>query len=308
MANQPRAAVDAAVAYIESNLDSGQVVKETFNGSSSWSSAYTYETSSGKKYFVKMALGRGESMFRGEAQGLQAMYDTHTLRIPKVYHVGSLSKGPPGGGSMRGSGSYIVMEYLNLSGRSSQADLGRQLALMHCAEPSVPEARAGKFGFPVDNTIGGTAQPNGWMDNWVDFFRERRLRHMLQLAGEPSLKRMGHKLCDKLEVFFEGIQVKPSVLHGDLWSGNIAAVDGQPCIFDPATYYGHHEAEFGMSWCAGFTHQFYNAYHEIIPKDPGFEDRKQIYLLYHYLNHYVLFGSGYYSECESILVRLTKKL
>ena len=80
----------------------------------------------------------------------------------------------------------------------------------------------------------------------MEFFRERRLRHQLRLAGDAELSRKGDKLCKHLGNFFEGIEVKPSVLHGDLWSGNIAAVDGAPCVFDPATYYGHHEAEFGM--------------------------------------------------------------
>lgn len=72
-------------------------------------------------------------------------------------------------------------------------------------------------------------------------------------AGDRKLSQLGEKLCDNIGVFFEDVagQIKPSVLHGDLWSGNIAGVQGQPAIFDPATYYGHHEAEFGMSWCAG---------------------------------------------------------
>ena len=65
------------------------------------------------------------------------------------------------------------------------------------------------------------------------------------------------------------MQVKPSVLHGDLWSGNISGVDGDPSIFDPAVYYGHSEADFGMSWCAGFSSAFYDAYHRVLPKAPG---------------------------------------
>lgn len=96
---------------------------------------------------------------------------------------------------------------------------------------------------------------------------------------------------DRLDVLFEGVEVKPSILHGDLWSGNMAAVDGAPAIFDPACYYGHHEAEFGaslwvaakvtdairittgMSWCASFGQAFWSAYHELIPRAPGFEVR-----------------------------------
>jgi len=142
----------------------------------------------------------------------------------------------------------------------------------------------------------------------VEFFKERRLKHQLQLAGDAELLRMGNKLCSKLEIFFEGIDVRPSLLHGDLWSGNIADVDGTPCIFDPATYYGHHEAEFGMSWCAGFEKKFWDAYHEVIPKAEGWDDRNDIYTLYHYLNHFNLFGNSYYTQCAQILQRLTMKL
>lgn len=163
--------------------------------------------------------------------------------------------------------------------------------------------------------------------------------------------------CTDLMCF--DMQVKPSVLHGDLWSGNISGVEGKPSIFDPAVYYGHSEADFGMSWCAGFSSAFYDAYFRVLPKAPGqclcpvfalcsvqtltaplsnqaltyrlvaafswwyilacivtvlhayfagFENRKQLYLLYHYLNHYNLFGGGYYSSAEGILRNLTSKI
>ena len=82
----------------------------------------------------------------------------------------------------------------------------------------------------VDNTIGGTPQPNGWTDDWVDFYRERRLKHQLRLLGDRRLSQLGDKLCDSLGDFFTDVQgsIKPSTLHGDLWSGNIASVDGAP--------------------------------------------------------------------------------
>jgi protein-ribulosamine 3-kinase len=100
--------------------------------------------------------------------------------------------------------------------------------------------------------------------------------------------------------------VTPSVLHGDLWSGNMATANGRPAVFDPAVYYGHSEAEFGMSWCASFGQAFYNAYFEVLPKSPGFEERRNLYLVYHYLNHYNLFGSSYLTESERLLRRLQK--
>lgn len=115
--------------WIEENLQTGPVTSTQFMGGSSWSSAYVYETPGGK-FFVKTAQGRqAEEMFFGERHGLEAMAATGTLRIPKVFHCGALPDRP--------SGSFIVMEYLNIRGRADPAELGRRLALMHLAEPAV---------------------------------------------------------------------------------------------------------------------------------------------------------------------------
>ena len=117
------------------------------------------------------------------------------------------------------------------------------------------------------------------------------------------------QVCDEtsgLESLFEGVTVKPAVLHGDLWSGNIGGCQGQPCIYDPATYYGHHEAEWGMSWCASLGPSFWKGYRELIPEEPGFAQRRILYELYHKLNHYNLFGGGYYNDACSLMERLAK--
>lgn len=299
---------DGAAAWIEEHMGMGKVTGTSFAGGSSWSSAYVYATESGRKLFVKTALGRDpQSMFRGEAEGLRAVHATRTVRVPEVHHYGPLPSAP-GGGALRGGGSFIVMEHLDLQGRCDQAELGRQLARMHLATPQ--HEHAGQFGFVCDNTIGGTPQPNPWEDDWVAFFREHRLRHQLRLAGNARLNAAAEPLLrpGALETFFHGIEVRPSVLHGDLWSGNIASAGGAPTIFDPATYYGHSEAEFGMSWCAGFGAAFWAAYHELLPLAPGHEARADLYELYHKLNHYNLFGSGYLGDCERLLARLAKRL
>jgi protein-ribulosamine 3-kinase len=162
----------------------------------------------------------------------------------------------------------------------------------------------------VDNTIGGTPQQNAWSAGggtsaWVAFFRDRRLLPQLKLAREPALQRLGDRLCDKLPALFVGIaDIKPAILHGDLWSGNIAGVGVAPAVFDPASYYGHAEAEFGMSWCASFSPAFWSAYHAELPRQPGFERRAKLYQLYHYLNHYNLFGGAYYSTAAALLQTL----
>ena len=147
----------------------------------------------------------------------------------------------------------------------------------------MPAARAGSGTDrpPPRHRSGATYQPNDWCESWVEFLRERRLRHMLTLARDAQLSALGDRLLAPgvLESFFEGVEVRPSILHGDLWSGNISGLRGGRgvTIFDPATYYGHHEAEFGMSWCASFNGDFWRAYRRHVPKDEGFESRLRIY-------------------------------
>eukprot|EP01025_Chloroclados_australasicus_P066022 TRINITY_DN9022_c0_g1_i1.p1 TRINITY_DN9022_c0_g1~~TRINITY_DN9022_c0_g1_i1.p1 ORF type:complete len:419 (-),score=21.38 TRINITY_DN9022_c0_g1_i1:53-1309(-) len=269
-----------------------EVTQSDTIGSSGWSSQVVCTTDDGTKYFAKTSSRSAKEMFEGEALGLQAMFDTHTLRVPEVIAYEDYA-----------NGSYLITEYLKFGGRCDQAELGRQLARMHKATPKEAE---GRFGFPIDNTIGGTSQPNKWETDWVTFYREHRLLHQVQLANDRKITELAAPVIQNLEVLFDGIEVKPSVLHGDLWSGNMAGVEGAPAVFDPAVYYGHSEAEFGMSWCAGFTNAFYHAYHEELPKQPGFEKRRDLYLLYHYLNHYNLFGSGYRGECVRLLEKLRK--
>lgn len=169
------------------------------------------------------------------------------------------------------------------------------------------QAGDGKFGFAVDNTIGGTPQPNKWTSSWVDFFRDQRLLHQVNVSGNSELQALAAPVAEHLDVLFEDLdEIRPSVLHGDLWSGNMASVGGQPAVFDPAVYFGHSEADFGMSWCAGFGQAFYDAYFSELPKAPLFERRRDLYLVYHYLNHYNLFGSGYLGESERLLRKLQK--
>lgn len=252
-------AVNDATRWLESQQGFGRVMKCRSGGGSAWSSVHVLEMDTGQKLFLKTCDkgNAGYEMFRGESLGLKAMYHTQSLRIPKVYHVDT---------SAEGTCAYILMEYLEFGGKSSQEEFGRMLARMHRAEPEAEEARSGLFGFPVNNTIGGTPQINHWMDDWVDFFRTQRLHYQLRLAQDTELSRLGDVLCSNLEDYFQGIDVKPSTLHGDLWSGNIASCDGKPSVFDPACYYGHHEAEFGMSWCAGFSNAFWHGYRDIIAK------------------------------------------
>ena len=284
-------------------------------GGSSWSSAYRYDVSDGRRVFVKLGRGLGaQAMFDGEAQGLRALSATHTLRVPAVLHAGPVA-----------DGAMIAMEYFDLQGRVDQARLGGLLAEMHQAVPAYGRAAAGYFGFDCNNTIGGTLQVNTWsqetgVNGWVAFYRDNRLAPQLKLTRDTGIQRLGDKLMTHhLDALFCDLDdIQPSLIHGDLWSGNIHSVDGTPCILDPACYYGHAEAEWGMSWCAGFTAEMFEAYHALVPRgtleahsrprarSPQFGQRAKLYQLYHYLTHLTLFGDGYRSSCMGLLESLTR--
>ncbi|KAK9121286.1 hypothetical protein Syun_018903 [Stephania yunnanensis] len=234
--------------------------------------------------------------WEGDFLKLNFLHSLVSLRHPYHVKVGSLPT----------SGSYIIMEFIEFAifihqSLCVQSVLGKKLGEMHKAGKSFKG-----FGFDVNNTIGSTPQINNWKSDWVEFFAEHRLGFQLKLAkeqfGDSTIYEKGERLMKNLGPLFENVAIEPCLLHGDLWSGNVSAdKDGEPVILDPACYYGHNEAEFGMSWCAGFGGSFYNSYFEVMPKQPGFEKRKDLYMLYHYLNHYNLFGSSYRPSALSII-------
>ncbi|KAE7999784.1 hypothetical protein FH972_004182 [Carpinus fangiana] len=277
--------------WILSGGKATQITKTSSVGGGCINLATRYDTDAGS-FFVKTNRSIGPSMFEAEALGLGAMYETRAIRVPKPFKVGPLPTG----------GSYIIMEFIQFgNSRGSQSILGRKLAEMHKAGKSEKG-----FGFDVNNTIGSTPQINTWSLDWIQFYGEHRLGYQLKLAldqyGDSTIYEKGQRLVKSMGPLFENVAIEPCLLHGDLWSGNISSDNnGEPVILDPACYYGHNEAEFGMSWCAGFGGSFYNAYFEVTPKQPGFEKRRDLYMLYHYLNHYNLFGSGYRSSSMSII-------
>ena len=192
----------------------GAVSKSQGMGGSGWA-AFCRVSTAEREFFVKTSNKNCEQMFYGEAVGLRAMHATNTIRIPEVLKFGD---------SESGDGSYIIMDFLTLGGRADQRVFGRRMAEMHLATPAAAEAREGKFGFDVTNTCGGTTQPNAWRDDWVEFFLEQRIGHQLRTAGDATLNAEWAKVrqaTDELRSLFEGVEVRPSVLHG-------APVERQP--------------------------------------------------------------------------------
>jgi protein-ribulosamine 3-kinase len=258
--------------------------------------AYRVEGRDGRRFFIKLNSADKAAMFATEAAGLGEIAATQTVRVPQPITHG-----------VAGKQSYLVLEHLELSSRGDAQLLGEQLAAMHCCTGV-------RFGFSQDNFIGTTPQPNEWpgreKSDWIDFWHERRLGFQLRLAAQNGyggqLQSLGEKLLDALPAFFTGYIPQPSLLHGDLWSGNHAYLpDGTPVIFDPATYYGDHECDLAMTELfGGYSAEFYAAYRAAYPLDAGYVTRRELYNLYHILNHANLFGGGYVGQAEQMMQRL----
>ncbi|MBK8538066.1 MAG: fructosamine kinase family protein [Candidatus Competibacteraceae bacterium] len=251
-----------------------------------------------RAFFVKVNTAARLPMFEAEAAGLAELAATRTVRAPK----------PIGHGVAAGQ-SWLMLEYLPLVGGGARAmeKLGRQLAALH-AQP-----RTG-FGWHRDNTIGATPQPNTYGDDWIEFWRERRLGFQLNLAARNGytgvLQQQGEQLRVQLDGLFVGCQPTPALLHGDLWSGNAdCTADGEPVIFDPAVYQGDREADLAMTELfGGFPESFYVAYREALPLAAGYPQRRTLYNLYHILNHLNLFGGGYRAQAEQMIAQLLAEL
>lgn len=245
-----------------------------------------------QQYFVKLNTAANLEMFVAEAEGLCALADSATIRVPTVICYG-----------IANDQAYLVLEYLPLTTRGNQAQLGQALARLHrCA--------GRRYGWHRDNTIGATSQQNTYTDNWLVFWRDRRLGFQLALAAENgfsgSLQAKGRELLNRLDSLLAEHQPVPSLIHGDLWSGNYGfTMDGTPVIFDPAVYYGDRETDLAMTELfGGFGNDFYRAYEAEYPLSTGYETRKILYNLYHVLNHLNLFGGGYLRQAETMVDRL----
>ena len=244
--------------------------------------------------FVKVAPLSREAALAAEAEGLRELAAANAVRIPGVLGLG-----------VAGDRAFLALEWIDFgSARAgTETQLGERLARLH-------RSTAARFGWHRDNTIGATPQRNDWTAGWPTFFAIHRLGFQLELAersahGGRWLER-GRELCDRLDAFFVGYAPQPSLLHGDLWGGNWAAdASGTPVIFDPATYYGDRETDLAMTHLfGGFGREFYAAYEAAWPLDRGASARRDLYNLYHVLNHLNLFGGGYRTQAGRMIERL----
>ncbi|MDH5388355.1 MAG: fructosamine kinase family protein [Gammaproteobacteria bacterium] len=257
----------------------------------------SFQISNGEfRYFVKTNHSSHADMFEVEAEGLQEMANSNTIRVPRPVCYGEF-----------GNQCYIVMEYLDLAGGGDNMLFGQQLAAMH-------KKTADRFGWHMDNTIGSTPQYNNQSNDWIEFWRKERLGFQLDLAASNGyggeLQMLGERLMADFPVLFESYHPKASMLHGDLWTGNYGALaDGTPVIFDPAFYYGDREAELAMTTLFGsFSRDFYAAYNEAWPLDQGYTARRTFYNIYHIINHTNLFGGAYHGQAISMIEQVLSEI
>lgn len=283
--------------HIETSTGNGfSVDRQQVVGGGSINNAFILSDSKRGQYFVKTNHSGQAAMFEAEARGLQELADSNCIRVPRPVCHGD-----------DGSQSYIVLEYLDMSGHAEQVALGKQLAEMH--KVTMPQ-----FGWQIDNTIGATHQPNKMMDDWLEFWRKQRLGFQLKLAAKNGyggeLQTLGDEMLARMHVLFTGRQVVASMLHGDLWGGNVSGLPGgAPVIFDPAFYYGDREADIAMTYLfGGFSKQFYASYQESYRLDDGFEVRKTFYNIYHIINHLNLFGGGYHVQAVDMLKKVLAEI
>jgi len=266
------------------------------HGATGWGEAWSLADGT-RRWFVKSATGRYADMLACEADGLAALASTGTIRVPAVAACGR-----------EPDVAWLALEWLDLRGSGGSVKLARALAQLHRA-PVARGPQGERYGWHCDNWLGGTPQRNGWSNQWCGFFRDQRLAPQIALAhdnGFGALARNAERLVDALDVLLDGHEPAPSLVHGDLWSGNAAVVDGgEPVVFDPAVYVGDREVDLAMTALfGGFDADFYAVYDASFARPAGHATRRDLYDFYHLLNHVNLFGAGYLPRSERTLTRL----
>lgn len=273
-------------AHIKQHLSLGVIGKQSVG--TGLFSAYQVTLSDGSSAFIKYQSNPNQQLVN---EGRELTLLRKTIHTPAVL----------------GSCEYcLILEWINAAHNPNmQSQMGSELAKLH-------QNTGDYFGFGFDNKIGQTPQPNGVgknINNWADFYWQYRLLHQIELANQgrlitptdyQQLLDIKHKLPSLLSK-----DIKPSLLHGDLWSGNVLSGKNQPYFIDTASYYGHREIDFALTFMfGGFDDNFYQSYNETYPLDSGFNERKPLYMLYHYLNHLNIFGSGYHANTMNCVRQL----
>ena len=264
--------------------------------------SFRLQLSDGSSLFLKCSRPENLSFFEAEAKGLEALRLADAVGVPKVLAAGT---------DPAQNHAFLLMEFLDAAPRirGYWEIFGKELAALHLAgTKGLSGSHDGlPFGFESDNYIGASPQKNTPKESWISFFRDCRLSPQIHMAGhylDSRKRRQCTRLLDHLESWLEEPR-RPSLIHGDLWSGNAGCgPDGKAWIFDPAAYVGHFEAELAMTELFGCNPPaFYEAYKEVNSFDSGYRDRRDLYNLYHLFNHLNLFGSAYLGAVAGSLDR-----
>jgi len=277
---------------LQKHVPSASFISDRSIGGGCINSTYQIKTDAGS-YFLKWNRSSLLEMFETEKRGLNLLKQS-PIHVPEVIGVGTFD-----------DKSYLLTEWIAKGSPSKDfwTDFGRDLAIQH-------RLSADFFGLDHDNFIGNLTQQNSRNKSWSEFFISERLKPQLAIGVRNGL--IDLKVQNDFDRLFEKLdhlipREPPSLLHGDLWSGNFMINSaGQASIFDPAVYYGHRETELAFTQLfGGFDQQFYDAYPNEFPLEPGFEDRVDLHNLYPLLVHVNLFGSSYLSGILQTLKRFT---
>ena len=248
------------------------------------------ETRNGSFFLKWNNLDRFPGMFEAEAKGLKMLKKSGPLYVPEVICRGEAEEF-----------QFLVLENVREGRRAKDywRNFGAGLARLH-------QTTAHNFGLDHDNYIGSLRQRNTQASSWTDFFRQHRLQVQLKLARDAG--KVDTTLAKKFDSLFGRLNVllseeTPSLVHGDLWGGNILITSkGQPCLIDPAIYFGSREMDLAMTQLfGGLDKSFFSDYENVFPLEPGYRERFDLYNLYPLLVHVNLFGGGYVRQVQSVL-------
>ncbi|KAJ6649082.1 Fructosamine-3-kinase [Pseudolycoriella hygida] len=288
-----------------------------------------YRIDDNKLIFVKICTkSNADEIMSGEFNSLRAIRDTNQINVPEALGI-----------VRQPNEVALIMSYIDMKSLNQlQGELGTNLAKLHLHNQQLMEQHdynAGfvgssgsmetgvdcvepvtEFGFQCVTNCGAIAQNNEWQKDWITFFTRNRLEHQIKMIEENYNDRKVNELWSELQLkipkFFKyftdhAINIKPSLLHGDLWSGNACESNGQPFIFDPCCFYGHSEYDLAIGeMFGGFRSTFHQHYTNVIGKAEGAEKRIELYQLFHYLNHWNHFGGGYRSQSLNLMKKLNR--